>query len=138
MLYPLSYEGARAQSSDLGVHLGWQGVAHVHPRHPDPCSPSPGPHPEHTNPGLRPAVGRGDPHWHGLTRVDIRWRAHTAHIIQDHGAARSPGLGVAGPQERTSAASIDGLRGLAQSVTRTPGQRSERRWRASRCRETSG
>ncbi len=50
MLYPLSYEGARAQSSDLGVHLGWQGVAHVHPRHPAPCSPSPGPHPEHTNP----------------------------------------------------------------------------------------
>ena len=42
MLYPLSYGGARAQSSDLGVHLGWQGVAHVHPRHPDPRSPSPG------------------------------------------------------------------------------------------------
>ncbi|SCE74034.1 hypothetical protein GA0070612_0660 [Micromonospora chokoriensis] len=29
MLYPLSYGGARAQSSDLGVDLGWQGVAHV-------------------------------------------------------------------------------------------------------------
>ena len=28
MLYPLSYEGARAQSSDLRGHLGWQGVAH--------------------------------------------------------------------------------------------------------------
>ena len=25
MLYPLSYEGARAQSSDLVVHLKWQG-----------------------------------------------------------------------------------------------------------------
>ncbi|MCZ7421213.1 nucleotidyl transferase AbiEii/AbiGii toxin family protein [Verrucosispora sp. WMMA2121] len=46
MLYPLSYEGARAQSSDLGVHLGWQGVARDDPRSPDPCSPSPGPNPE--------------------------------------------------------------------------------------------
>lgn len=75
MLYPLSYEGARAQSSDLGVHLGWQGVAGVHPRSPDRRSPSPGPHPEHTNPGLRPAVGRGDPRWHRFTRVGIRWRS---------------------------------------------------------------
>jgi hypothetical protein len=25
MLYPLSYEGARAQSSDLRAHLRWQG-----------------------------------------------------------------------------------------------------------------
>ena len=44
MLYPLSYEGARAQSSDQGVRLGRQGVAGVHPRHPYPCSPSPGAH----------------------------------------------------------------------------------------------
>ena len=75
MLYPLSYEGARAQSSDLGVHLGWQGVAGVHPRSPDRRSPSPGAHPEHTNPGLRPAVGRGDPRWCRFTRVGIRWRS---------------------------------------------------------------
>jgi hypothetical protein len=29
MLYPLSYEGASAQSSDLRVDPGWQGVARV-------------------------------------------------------------------------------------------------------------
>ncbi len=27
MLYPLSYEGAPAQSSDLGLHLRWRGAA---------------------------------------------------------------------------------------------------------------
>ncbi|MFC4020797.1 hypothetical protein ACFOW4_23035 [Micromonospora sp. GCM10011542] len=31
MLYPLSYEGASAWSSDLGFTGGWQGVARVHP-----------------------------------------------------------------------------------------------------------
>lgn len=31
MLYPLSYEGARAQSSDPDVQQGWQGVADGHP-----------------------------------------------------------------------------------------------------------
>jgi hypothetical protein len=67
-------------------------VAHVHPRSPDPCSPSPGPQPEHTNTGLRPAAGHGDPRWHRFTRVGIRWRAHTAHIIEDHvRLPRSPG-----------------------------------------------
>lgn len=84
MLYPLSYGGASAQSSDLGAHLGWQGVTHVHPGHQHPCSPSPGPHPEHTDPRLRPAVGHGDPRWHRLTRVGVRWRAHITHISQDH------------------------------------------------------
>lgn len=85
MLYPLSYEGASAQSSDPGVHLGWQGVAQVHPRSPYRRCRSPGAHPEQTNPGLRPAVGCGDPRWHRLTRVGIRWRAHTAHIIETAG-----------------------------------------------------
>ena len=40
MLYPLSYGGARAQSSDLGVHRGWQGVADVHPVTRTLCLPS--------------------------------------------------------------------------------------------------
>lgn len=31
MLYPLSYGGASAQSSDLRVDPAWQGVARVHP-----------------------------------------------------------------------------------------------------------
>lgn len=77
------YEGARAQSRDLGVHLGWQRVARVHPRSPDCRCRSPGAHPEHTYPGLRPADARGDPHWRRFTRVGIRWRAHTSHIIED-------------------------------------------------------
>ena len=34
MLYPLSYEGARAQSSDLLVDPGWQGAARVDLRSP--------------------------------------------------------------------------------------------------------
>jgi hypothetical protein len=33
MLYPLSYEGAKDQSSDLHVHPGWRGVTRVDP----PC-----------------------------------------------------------------------------------------------------
>ena len=34
MLYPLSYEGARAQSSDLRVGPEWQGVARADLRFP--------------------------------------------------------------------------------------------------------
>ena len=99
MLYPLSYGGASAQSSDLGVHLGWQGVAHVHPGHPDRRCRSPGAHPEHTNPGLRPAVARSDPRWHRFTRVGIRWRAHTAHITEDHVGLPAPPAGRRLPRE---------------------------------------
>ncbi|BCL15436.1 hypothetical protein GCM10017556_31750 [Micromonospora sagamiensis] len=85
MLYSLSYGGASAQSRDQRIHPGWQGVAHVRPRHPYPCSPSPGPHPEHTNPGLRPAVGQGGPRWHRSAAnrlfaylVILDWDASTA------------------------------------------------------------
>ena len=40
MLYPLSYGGARSQSSGLGVHLGRQGVAQVHLRRPGHVGPA--------------------------------------------------------------------------------------------------
>ncbi len=98
MLYPLSYGGARAQSSDLRVHLGWQGVAHVHPRSPGPRSPSPGPHLEHTNPGLRPAVGHGGPRWHRFTGVGIRWSTRERRAVVDRldGAKAGEGLLVVG------------------------------------------
>ena len=97
-------------------------MAHVHPRHPDPCSPSPGPHPEHTNPGLRPAVGCGDPRWHRFSRVGIRWRAHTAHTIEDQRrSVRMPTVGAATEdREALSPRSLGTAANLTMMVPKRP------------------
>ena len=85
MLYPLSYEGASAQSSGLLVHPGWQGVAHVHPRrHPGQGRPTTTPRAH--GPRQRPGpLTRSGTRWHRLTHGGIRSRAHTAHINRRSG-----------------------------------------------------
>lgn len=63
MLYPLSYGGARAQSSDPGIQLGWQGVVPVHPATRTPIFPAQ----DHSS-GKRTSLSTG-----GLIG-DLRWR----------------------------------------------------------------
>lgn len=110
MLYPLSYGGARAQSSDPGTQLGWQGVVPVHPATRTPVFPAQD-HSRANEPRSRLAVSLATCAGAGLHKasspadtfprssVGIRTRCHPPDSPRDHAPGSAP--------ERASTAAPD-------------------------------